>query len=396
MKRAASLVLALALCLGLLAGCQSSELRAYSDDLESEASNEVSQKDYTACFESYDPEEVMMTINGIDVTWRELFYWYYYDVSALEQYNGEIRDWDDTSSFDGEQSYREYIQNNALDAVKHYSALEEKAEDMGIELSEEDRAKIQGRWEENVASYGSGDEDAFVDYLESSYLSKDLYMHINELGELYNRMKEEIYGANGEKLSGQEVISRAEEMGYLRAKHIFVSGTDADGNALSEEDKATKKTELQGWLDALKAISGAEELETRMDELIAEHSEDPGSQYYPDGYTFKEGEMVAEFEAAVAESKDSVLYPEIVESDLGYHIILRLPLSSSAAVNYQSETEALGLPFLVAEDLFVSLAGSWAEETEVVYTKAYKKMDIAKVFSKATTVKADEDSSGTD
>lgn len=391
MKRTAPLVLALALCLGLLSGCQSSELRAYSDDIESEASNEVTQKDYTACFESYDPEELMMTINGIDVTWQELFYWYYYDVSSIEYYGEEISDWDDTSTFDGEQSYREYIQNNALEAVKHYSALEKKAEDMGIELSEENRAEIQSRWEENVASYGSGDEDAFVEYLESSYLSKDLYMHINEISELYNRMKEEIYGASGEKLSEQEVISRAEEMGYMRAKHIFVSGSDADGNALSEETKAAKKSELQLRLDELKAISGAQELERRMDELIAEHGEDPGSQYFPDGYTFREGEMVAEFEAAVTGSETEALYPEIVESSLGYHIVLRLPLSSSAAVNYRSETDALRLPYLVAEDLFASQVESWAEETEIEYSKAYEKMDIAKVFSKATTVKADKD-----
>ena len=396
MKRAASLVLALALCLGLLAGCQSSELRAYSDDLESEASNEVSQKDYTACFESYDPEEVMMTINGIDVTWRELFYWYYYDVSALEQYNGEISDWDDSSSFNGEQSYRDYVLNNALEVVKHYCSLETKAEDMGVKLSEEDLAVIKSRWEENVASYGSGDEDAFLDYLESIFLSKELYMYINETSELYNRMKEEVYGINCEKISEKEILTRAEEMGYMRAKHIFVSISDAEGNALSEEDKGAKRAGLQAQIDELKAISGIKELESRMDELMAEHSEDPGLQYFPDGYTFREGEMDKVFEDAVKATAAPGIYHEIVESSTGYHIVMRLPLSASAAVNYLSETESVSLPYLVAEDMFISLADSWAEETEVVYTKAYKKMDIAKVFSKATTVKADEDSSGTD
>lgn len=391
MKKIVPLVLALSMCVALLSGCQSSELKAYSDDTT--ASGETTQKDYTPCFESYEPDEVMMTIDGIDVTWRELFYWYYYDVSNLESYYGEITDWDAASPADSEQSYREYVVSSALDVVKHYCALEKKAADMGITLSDADKAEIQSRWDTNVQTYGSGDESAFVEYLEGLFLSKDLYNHINEVSTLYTLMKTEMYGANGEKLSADEVLDKAEEMGYMRAKHIFLSTTDDSGNALSDEDKTAKKAQLQTMLDELKKITEPAKLEARLDELAKQSSEDTGLQYYTEGYTFTEGDMDEKFDAAVAATEVNALYPEIVESSMGYHIVMRLPLSTTAAVEYTSEDAFYSLPYYVAEEMFASLTDSWAEESEVELTKTYKKMDIAKVFKKAT-VKASATNSG--
>lgn len=388
MKRILSLVIAAFMCMGLLSACQSSELQAYTG--EEDASNETAKKNYTPCFESYDPDEVMMTINGIDVTWRELFYWYHYDVSNLENYYGEITDWDDTTLFEGEKSYRDFILENGLEGVKHYCALESKAKDMNIEISEEAKAEIEERWKTNIESFGKG-EEAFIEYLESAFLSKELYDHINEINALYESMRDEMYGSNGDKLSEEEVLEKAEDIGYKRAKHIFLSTYDSEQKKLSEDELTEKKAQLQTMLDELSAINDPEQLEARMDELATEHSEDPGLEYYPDGYTFQEGKMDQAFEKAVAETDENKMYPEVVESSMGYHIILRLPLNTTAVVESSGEGENLSLPYFVAENMFQSLANSWADESEVVYSKTYEKMDIAKVFSKATVEETTEE-----
>ena len=60
--------------------------------------------------------------------------------------------------------------------------------------------------------------------------------------------------------------------------------------------------------------------------LADEYSEDPGRQTNPDGYIFTPGTMVQEFESAT----EALKYGEIsgiVESDYGYHIILRKDLA---------------------------------------------------------------------
>lgn len=405
MKKTLALILAAMLCIGLFAACQSSTLEAYSgDDSTSEETDasatdttdttdttEAETTDYTPCFESYDPDEVMMTINGLDVTWRELFYWYYYDVSSLEYYYGDITDWDDTSLFDGEQSYRDYVTTNALETVKHYCALESKAADMGIELTDEDRTTIDERWQSNVETYGGGDEDAFVEYLGTLFLDKDLYNHINEISALYDDMLEETYGADGSKLTEEEVLEKATDMGYSHAKHIYMSFYDDDSNELTDEEKAAKKAQLQTILDELKTITDPTALEAKIDEYTAEISEDPGKDYYPDGYTYLSGDLDDTFEAAVAEIGENELYPEIVESSMGYHIIYRLPLSATAAVEASDEGTYYTLAYYVAQDMFEALADQWAEESEVEYTKAYEKMDISKVFAKADTSSSDSD-----
>lgn len=381
-----ALLTAAVLILGVFAGCQSSELRAYSDE---EPTGDVAAEDkteryYVPVYESYEPETVMMAINGIEVTWAELFYWYIYDVSSLETYFGELTDWDAVCAFDETTTYREYVTDNALNTLKQYCALVSKAGDMGVSLDEEDLAAIDERVAASVESYGGGDEAAFNEYLESLFLSESLYRHINEINSLYTKVFNEIYGENGEKLDEAEVLAKAEDEGYMRAKHILFKTTDDSGTALSDEEIAAKKTAAEAALAELSAITDPATLEARMDELISEQSDDTGSDYYPQGYTFLPGSMVAEFEAAVTELEDGAL-SGLVESEFGYHIILRLPLSSQAIVQVVSEDQTYSLAYVVAQRLYGEATTAWADESEVVFSKEYEDMDIAALFAKAET-----------
>lgn len=378
---------------GIFAGCESSELREYPGEPEQSssasdapASGENTKLDFTPVFEAYEPDTVMMTVNGIDVTWQELFYWYYYEVSVLSGYVGGIPVWDDICFMDGTSTYEEYVKDNALETIKHYCALESKAADTGIELTDEDNAELESRWQSSVDSYGYGDEAAFKEYLEKLFLSEDMFRHINTINVLYKRLQTETYGEKGEKLDEAEILDEAESQGYMRAKHILFSVNDDSGNALSDEEKAAKRAEAEETLAELLAIEDPAALEARFDELIAEKSADGGSAYYPDGYTFLPGKMVESFENTVKALEPGAMSPEIVESVHGYHIILRLPLSTQAVTEIANDGSGYTLAQIIAEGLFSSLTSAWAEESQVTFTREYEEMDLAAVFDKVETV----------
>ncbi len=94
---------------------------------------------------------------------------------------------------------------------------------------------------------------------------------------------------------------------WMKAKHILIlSKDDKDAKAQAEEILAKLKKNPEDF-----------------DKLMAEYSQDPGSKTYPDGYLFKEGDMVTEFyEGALALEAGEI--SEIVESPYGYHIILKV------------------------------------------------------------------------
>ena len=85
---------------------------------------------------------------------------------------------------------------------------------------------------------------------------------------------------------------------------------------------------------------------------MKELSEDPGSAYYPEGYTFTEGRMVPEFENA-AKALEDYAVSDIVETAYGYHVLLRLPLKADAVVEFSSTTnEARTARMLAANALY--------------------------------------------
>ena len=90
-------------------------------------------------------------------------------------------------------------------------------------------------------------------------------------------------------------------------------------------------------MEELRAVEDPEERAAAFKAKMNELSEDPGKENYPDGYVFKPGAMVAEFENAVLSLEDYEI-SDVVETSYGYHVIMRLPLTADGVVEFNSNT----------------------------------------------------------
>lgn len=100
----------------------------------------------------------------------------------------------------------------------------------------------------------------------------------------------------------------------VRASHILISNRDAEGNDVSDEQKKKNKEKAEEILkQAKEGVDFAQ--------LAKEYSQDGSSENGGDLDFFSKGQMVEPFEKAAFSLKNGEIYPEIVETDYGYHII---------------------------------------------------------------------------
>ena len=157
------------------------------------------------------------------------------------------------------------------------------------------------------------------------------------------------------------------EYGYITADHILLATQDAaTGEALSDEEIAAKKALAEELAEKLSSYTG-EDLSAYFASLADEYSEDPGRASNPAGYTFTTGSMVQEFEnAAYALAEGEV--SGIVESQFGYHILLRLPLDESAAADS------------VREEYFSNLITQEVEAAQIRTSSLYSALDARALY----------------
>lgn len=383
------LCLAFAVALGFL-GCSPMPLSGESTETQEAAAETaapvaVETLDYEALYALHDPAEVVMIVDGKDITWGEYFSWLYMSAMQTEQYfvamgnYGVPLKWSDAVGEDG-STYADAAISGGENTLRQLMTILGYAESMGVEASQETLDAIQAqRDSDKLATVGEdGTEEDFAAFLRSLYRSEEAYQRANMANYLNLQNYTETYGENGEKVSDEQALAYLEEQGYLRANHILLTTVDLQtGEALDEETVAAKAAQAQELADALRAIEDPEELLKRFRELKEEYDEDTGKTAYPDGYVFLPGEMVAEFEEGVKALADyGVSQP--VQTSYGYHVILRLPLSADTVVSYDNNGAAVTGRSLFASFDYAAGLDAYLENLSVEYVGDFQAPDLSK------------------
>ncbi len=403
MKKLFALLLALCIVLSMLSGCgqktEAEEVPA-AETGETVVSDAAADPDAPAGialggtgYAAYPGETVVATVNGTDVTWTEYFYWLRYFTLYIQQLAGQygfVLDGWDAYDLSGDNTNAQVVLMNAQSTLTQDHALRTELEKLGVELTEEDEAELESIFDQN-ADQATGNADgettdeeraAFEAYLASEmFMDKDFFNAFNAVSLLSQRGFEVKYGANGENLSEEDTLAFAEENGLLAAKHILLLTVDeTTREPLSEEEIAEKHQRAEDIYAQLSAVQDdPAALEALFDELTAEYTEDTGYAYYPDGYVFGAGEMVQAFENAVKSLEIGGL-SEIVESEYGYHIILRIPVDPNAIIGTDANGNNISLRYAAATQLYSSDLAAWTEAAEVAWNEGFETPDLAAIF----------------
>ena len=352
---------------------------------ETAAPVDVETLDYEALYALHDPAEVVMIVDGKDITWGEYFSWLYMSAMQTEQYfvsmgnYGVPLKWSDAVGEDG-STYADAAIAGGENTLRQLMTILGYAESQGVVASQETLDAIQAqRDSDKKATVGEeGTEEDFAAYLHSLYRSEEAYQRATTANYLNLQNYTETYGAEAEKVSEEQALSYLKEQGYLRANHILLSTMDLQtGEALDEATVAEKEALAQKLVTELQAIQDPEELVERFRELKEEYCEDSGKTAYPDGYVFLPGEMVTEFEEGVTALADYGL-SQPVKTSYGYHIILRLPLSADAVVSYDNTGAAVTGRSLFASYDYAAGLDAYLENLSVEYVGGFQAPDLSK------------------
>ena len=384
-KRLLALLMALTMCLSLAAckgddntkhggidGENPSESQSAAPSADPSASESPAiEVDLTQTMYGFasgmDDGSTALTVNGVSIPNELFFYWLSYDCYYMYTYYSQYGMGVD---FNEETTY-DYLINDVQTAVTYYACLRQLCEENGITVTEEQMAEYTAQMEALVNDSYGGDKELM---LKSYGLSEDAFEYINTNGYLFTNLADKLVG----QPSDADLEQYVEDNGIFSVKHILLmtateqedgSLTLLNGSAPTNEDGSEYTGTAEEYNAAQKAL--AESLlarlqdpsapDTLFDELMTTYSEDGGVSTNPDGYTFTaEDSLVGGFREAALELEPGEL-SGIVETDYGYHIMLRLPVDAST---YESEWLSVKTDALITaalETAEVSLAPELAE-----------------------------------
>lgn len=358
------------------------------DDTETETAS-VPQLDFEELYASHDADEVVMTMDGEDVTWEEYFYWLYYSGVQVNNYINQMAanmsaygmnvTWDDAADDSG-ISFKDYVVQLAEENIRQIHSIKKFSAENGVTLTEDNLKAIEEQRKTDMVNL-CGEEvsdEEFAEFLKSTYyLPIKVYDDMNEINYLYQNCFAKLYGENGEKLSDDKAEAYLKDSGYMNATHIlFMTVDPSTGEALDDDTIAEKKALADKFAAELAGITDTEKLQERFAEIKDEYCEDTGKEAYPDGYIFTPGTMVTEFEDTVNALEDYQV-SEPVESRYGYHIIMRLPLTIDTVLKTSDSGTPLTARALAANQEYGEKLDACNDGIEIVYTDAFTGFGIA-------------------
>lgn len=337
--------------------------------------------DFDKIYALHAPEDVIMTVNGKDVTWGEYFYCLFNQAgrisSTLQQmamYYGMNASWDDPADEEGTMTVSELAVDNSLEMFKQMNAVADYAAEKELTLSAEDEEAMQKDINDQFTQLLGEDasEEKINETLSKMYLTREQFEEINRSSKLFELGYEALYGKDAGKVSNDKAIKYLEDNGYLAATHILFMTVDAaTREPLDEAAAAEKKALAEETLAKLQAVEDKDEKIALFKELKEKYCEDTGKTAFPDGYLFTPGTMVPEFEDAVKALGEYEI-SGLVESTYGYHIIMRLPLDPDMPMDKDNTGADITARTAVADKEYAEEIQKRMDETVIEYKNGYE------------------------
>ena len=302
----------------------------------------------------YPEDSVYALIGEREITWGEYFEWLGTYVLSGENYMESMSSYGMNAGWDSEYAagvtFADYVISNLSDNLRAFTGIDAFAAEKGIEITQEDLAAKKA--EDMSAMLGpEATEEDWAALLVSNFMTENVYLAQARANLELRGVMEASYGQNGEKLSTAALQHYIEDKGYLRCNHILLLTMDMETReALDEETIAAKKSQAEEIAAELQAIENREELLARFAELKEEIDEDSGKTYFPDGYIFTPGTMVAAFEEATKALTDFEVSAPVL-SEYGYHVIIRLPIDADTTLDDGSKIGTAAASEIMAADL---------------------------------------------
>lgn len=364
MKKFVAIMLVSVLALGCLAGCGSKN------------------------------EDTVMTVDGVDVSFDEYMYYLNTAASTLISYyqssTGGGVDWDGVCIYDKTRTNAEWCINEALYNAAQGCVIMSKGKSMNALPTDEQLKSLEDNISTIRKNYEESDDPdaAFADALNGQGFTLESFKAVNKINFTLGNIFTSLYGENGEKLSEEKLQNYIEENGYMTSAHIlFRTKEDVEGEngqttqeELSDSAKAEKKAQAEKLCKELKAIKDDTQRKEKFFEYMKEYSEDPGKESFPNGYCFTEGTMVEEYTDTTRELKNYEV-SDVVESDFGYHIIMRLPTVSSDVDTANQYGYTLGQ--MASSYDFDEEMKTWDVTDKAKFNSGYKSFDFTQFFGDA-------------
>ena len=370
-KRFGALALALVMTLTALTGCVgiSAGPDGSSASGSGSASGSASQAEPMDLSQITDPylavsglagDETLARLGETAITAADYLYWLDWVIeNYLDQFGGQMTTlpWDVQMTDDG-LTFGQYMLDQATEIAVFHAMLRELARQEGLTPDPSVAADMDMQYADMVVQAGS-DESQVIYTFWGNMLTKDLLIKLNENNDLYDQLQELYFGEDsGSYPTDAEVNAYLDENGYFHVKHILLMTIDQDtSEPLEEEAIAQKKATAD---DLLAQLQASEDPITLFDQLMNQHSEDGGLLLNPEGYIFSASDsLVGGFREAALELSVGEI-SDVVETDYGYHIMLRLPIdpaeyraaciSSLLSEKIDQERDRLGLEKTAAFD----------------------------------------------
>lgn len=239
-----------------------------------------------------------------EIEFSRAFYEYLY-----RNFREEMRQND--PDFSEDETHIALIEEKVLASLKDAAAVETLARQYGIDVTD----LAEETYEEMLATEYGGDEQAMKEALAEEGMDRELFLRLASvyLAEeaLYDYLIDE---SNLEITVSDEMLEKDIRENFFHASQIlilFANHTEEDANAIAEK--------------ILAKVKAGEDFGI----LIDQYGEDEEQKENPDAYYFTHGEFeIPEFEGTVSLLKEGET-SGIVRSEIGLHIIRRLPLDEN-------------------------------------------------------------------